>query len=664
MTVSVLDRRPAKASTAINSSSPPGPLPAEQPTGAPSSRAFWLGGAVAAGVTLAVFLPSVRNGWVNWDDADNFLGNPHFRGLGWANMRWILTGSVQDAHWIPLTWLTLSFDYVIWGMNAAGYHLTSLVIHSANALLCYVLAYRLLEQGFAPGARPGDLRAGALVASLCFALHPLRVESVAWITERRDVLMGLFAFATVLAWLRACRSGPDGRPARRWYWTAVGCFAAALLSKAMVVGLPVVLMVLDVYPLRRVGMPDARWRTRLVRFVIVEKAPFLLLSAGAVLVTVAIAAERGHATPLSVLGPVPRVAIAAYGIVFYLWKTIVPWPLSPLYTLFRPVAPWSATYVAAALVVASITALTITLRRRWPAGLATWISFVALLLPMLGLVHSGAQITADRFTYAASAAPAILAGAAIAWSRRAARTGRIAPALGGSVAAAAFVWLVALVALTIPQIGIWKDSVTLWRHAAEVEPESDIPIFYLGWALAEAGRFDEARAHFERSLARVPPELPALRAQFLFHLGIVDLQSRQPGPAEARFRDALRLDPEHPAAWIRLGTTLWARGRREEAEQAWARAVALAPRWPRYQLWEIRQAAAETPAAAVVARGRLAFNLGALLEQHHQPGQALEQYRVAVTLLPDDATACERARRLAATVAGSAPVACGAGARR
>src|SRR4029453_10716480 len=141
MTSSVLAPSPAKAATALPSSPQPGPLPGEPPTVAPSERLFWILGAVVALVTLAVFLPSVWNGWANWDDADNFLGNPHFRGLGWSNIRWIFSGSVQDAHWIPLTWVTLSLDYVIWGMNPAGYHLTSLLIHSVNALLCYVLAY-------------------------------------------------------------------------------------------------------------------------------------------------------------------------------------------------------------------------------------------------------------------------------------------------------------------------------------------------------------------------------------------------------------------------------------------------------------------------------------------------------------------------------------------
>src|SRR5262249_45611351 len=254
------------------------PSPVERPTRASSGRAFWVVGAVVAVLPLAVSLPAVRNGWVNWDDAHNFLDNPNFRGLGWSNLRWTLMDSVQDAHWVPLAWLTLSLDYVFWGMNPAGYHLTSLTIHAVNAFLCYVLAVRLLALGLGAGARQGELRLGGAMAALFFALHPLRVESVAWVTERRDVVMGFFALATVLAWLRAWRRGTDQRPTRAWYWVAVACFALALLSKVMVIGLPIVLLVLDVYPLRRIGR---RWLGPLVSPAIVEKVPFLLLSLAA-----------------------------------------------------------------------------------------------------------------------------------------------------------------------------------------------------------------------------------------------------------------------------------------------------------------------------------------------------------------------------------------------
>jgi len=611
-------------------------------------------GAAVASLTFLAFLSALGNGWVNWDDADNFLANPHYRGLAWANLRWILTGSVQDAHWVPLTWLTLSLDYVLWGMRPAGYHLTAVILHSISAFLCYRLADRLLELGLPSSSRASERRVGAAVAALFWALHPLRVESVAWITERRDVLMGLFAFATLLAWLRACSRGRDARPPRGWYWVAVGCFALALSSKTMVVGLPFVLVVLDVYPLRRIDLAQAGATARLARSVLAEKAPFWLLALAASAVTLVIAGERAHTTPLAVLGVGQRLAVAAYGLAFSLGKTVVPAGLSPLYTLFHPVEPWSMTYVGPAIVVVAITVLTVLARRRWPAGLAAWISYAALLLPMLGLIHSGAQITADRFTYLAAVGPAVLLGATVTWCLAASRAHRIAHWLGPGMAVATMIWLLALAALTMAQIGIWKDSVSLWRRAAEVEPASDIPIFYLGWALEEAGRFDEARAHFEWSLAHVPPELPALRAQFLFHIALVEQRAGRMAAAEARLREALQLDPEHPAALIRLGTALWTREARDEARQAWTRAAALASHWSRYQLWEIRSALEAMPDVPLRERGMLAFHLGTWLEQHGQRGQALELYRRAATLPPGDRTACERASRLDPRAEGGA----------
>ena len=201
-------------------------------------------GTAVASIAFLAFLPALGNGWFNWDDANKFVANPHYRPLDWANLRWILTGSVKGAHWVPLTWLTLSLDYVLWGMRPAGYHLTSVILHSISAFLCYRFADRLLELGLGSSSRGSERRVGAAGAALFWALHPLRVESVAWITERRDVLVGLFAFATLLAWVRACFPRRHARPACGWYWAAVGCFALAFLSKTMVVGLPLVLVVL------------------------------------------------------------------------------------------------------------------------------------------------------------------------------------------------------------------------------------------------------------------------------------------------------------------------------------------------------------------------------------------------------------------------------------
>ena len=206
-------------------------------------------------VTAVVFAPVLRAGFVDWDDPINFLENPYYRGLGWRQLRWMLTANVM-GHWIPVTWLTLGADFAVWGMNPFGYHLTNLLLHSASAALFYFVSQRLLRLAM-PAASPGILSLGAAVAALYFAVHPLRVESVAWITERRDLTSGLFFLLTILAYLKAHERPPAVRAV--WRLAALGAAALALASKSIVMGLPLVLLILDAYPLGRLGPRVRDW---------------------------------------------------------------------------------------------------------------------------------------------------------------------------------------------------------------------------------------------------------------------------------------------------------------------------------------------------------------------------------------------------------------------
>src|SRR5881409_1038208 len=254
----------------------------------------WLAPLLVALFTLAAFLPTLQNQFVNWDDADNFLGSPHYRGLTWTHLRWMWT--THMGHYIPLTWMTLGLDYVLWGMNPVGYHLTSLLLHAANAVVFFFIARRLLTLALpSPSERGHALAVAAGFAALVFAIHPLRVESVAWVTERRDVLSGLFYVSAILVYLLACEGGARGRG---WYWLSVAVFVCALLSKSMVVNLPVVLLILDVYPLRRLG-GAVGWLSESARRVYVEKIPFVLLAAGAS--AIALMAQLSHDTMVSVV---------------------------------------------------------------------------------------------------------------------------------------------------------------------------------------------------------------------------------------------------------------------------------------------------------------------------------------------------------------------------
>src|SRR5881296_409007 len=236
----------------------------------------WLVPALIALVTFAAFLPALQNQFVNWDDHENFLDNPHYRGLGWTHLRWMWTTHL--GHYIPLTWMTLGLDYLLWGMNPVGYHLTSLLLHAANAVVFFFVVRRILTRALPSLSERGHaLAVSAGFAALVFAIHPLRVESVAWVTERRDVLSGLLYLLTILMYLRAREREERGRG---WYWAAVGLFAGALLSKAMAVSVPVVLLILDVYPLRRLG-GFVGWWSEPARRIYIEKIPFVLLAAAA-----------------------------------------------------------------------------------------------------------------------------------------------------------------------------------------------------------------------------------------------------------------------------------------------------------------------------------------------------------------------------------------------
>src|SRR3989454_5913609 len=291
----------------------------------------WLVPVLVALVTFAVFLPALQNQFVNWDDPTNFLDNPYYRGLGWSQLRWMWT-TTHLGHYIPLTWMTLGLDYLLWGMNPFGYHLTSLLLHAANAVVFFFVVHRILPLALPSRYERGHaLAVAAGFAALVFAIHPLRVESVAWVTERRDVLSGLLYLLTILIYLRACERGARGRG---WYWLSVAVFVCALLSKSMVVNLPVVLLILDVYPLRRLGGASGWW-SEPARPVYVEKIPFVLLAAAASAIAVIAQSSVHAAASLAQLSVLGRLAVSAYGLSFYLWKMVVPVNLSPLYELPR-----------------------------------------------------------------------------------------------------------------------------------------------------------------------------------------------------------------------------------------------------------------------------------------------------------------------------------------
>ncbi len=535
--------------------------------------------ALIAAATVAAFLPALQGEFLNWDDDRNFTNNPFYRGLGLSNLRWMWTTFLM-GHYHPITWMTLGADFTIWGMNPFGYHLTSILIHAANSVLLFLVIETLLRLAGRP-----DARIPALVGALLHALHPLRVESVAWITERRDVCCGFFFLLSVLAWLKHVEAERQGKTSPRWLLLSLAAFACSLLSKALGILLPAVLLLLDVYPLKRF-IPGSKVR------VLREKAYFGLLSLADALLM--LFAMRSIQAVRSVAGYdlLERAAQAAYGLCFYVLKTLWPANLIPIYRIDNPLHPGDAKYVLAMIAVAAGTAALVVFRRRVPGALVAWLSMIALLLPVLGVAVTGFQIAADRYTYLALMPAAALA----AWT-----LDRVVPAQRP-----AFALLAVLGVLTWTQCGIWRDSRSLWDRTIAVDPDNYLAYLNRGTSKVDADDPAGALQDYNRSLELKPAydktwnsrgiarervgDLAGARADYdqalqvnpdyglaLTNRGSLRQKTGDLAGAAADAEEAIRRSPEGATAYVLRGSLLRARGDLRGAEADLDRAVALAP---------------------------------------------------------------------------------------
>jgi tetratricopeptide (TPR) repeat protein len=603
----------------------------------------WLAPVVLVLATVVAFLPTLENGFVNFDDIENFLSNRSYRGLGLIQLRWMFT-TVNLGGLIPLTWMTLGFDYLIWGMDPAGYHLTSLLLHALAALAFYFVLLRLLREAQDGSAADAtSLRLGALFGALIFSVHPLRVESVAWVTERRDVLSGLFCLLTVLAYLRAWDARAGDRLGGTWYVASLGLFVCALLSKSMAITLPAVLVLLDCYPLRRLRLSFPDGLGAIARNLLVEKSPFGALSLACVGLTVAAARGNDAMSSLSDVSLLDRLSLSVHSVAFYLWKTVAPVNLAIMYELPEKLDRTAWPFVAAWVVVLAITTACLGLRRRLIALTVAWLAYLIMLAPVSGLVQAGRQMAADRYSYLPCLSWAVLCGAGFLWAWRKTAGPQGEPTRTRSLVMWTGVLIVlGLAALTWKQVGVWHDTETLWTHAAVVAP-SGRAHENLGEVFQDRGQLAEAGAHFE-SLVRIRPRYGPGH----LYLGAVRVQQGRTDEAMKEYAKAARLMPTSAVPHYNMGLALMAQNRPAEAIEQYREAVKLVPTYVNAHnnlgmalagqgrlddgVEHLREALKLDPESAGIHS-----NLGLVLARQGRAAEALQHLGKAVELDPGNA---------------------------
>jgi tetratricopeptide (TPR) repeat protein len=597
---------------------------------APGWRAFWMRNACSPGlislllalVTLAVFWPVAKNDFVNYDDGAYVEKNPTVQaGLTWASVKWAFTTD-YSCNWHPLTWLSHMLDCELFGLHATGHHLVNVLFHLVNVVLLFQLLFRTTRAFWQ----------SALVAAL-FAWHPLRVESVAWVAERKDVLSAFFFLLTLWAYGRYAEFKIQNSKFKRrpmgWYSAALFFFALGLMSKPMLVTLPFVLLLLDYWPLGRVS--GSEFRLSSGRKLLLEKLPFLALSVASSVITYRV--QQGGGAVVIDLSPGGHIANALVSYVRYLGKMF--WPLNLAVFYPHPVHWPVLTVLASALLLILVSAVALQQWRRRPYLAVGWFWYLGMLVPVIGLVQVGLQSMADRYTYLPMIGFWILLiwGAGDFFTSRAGRPVAVA---------AAMVWLAACAFLCRQQIRHWRNSGTLFEHAAQVTVGNYLAYNNLGNYQYAQGKLEEAMADYRKAIAcnsafedplnnlalvlyrqqKYPEAITYFKAALRARPDRVEVHHslaevlRETGvfeEAAEHYRFVLERQPDNAAAHNSLGTVLVKQGRLDEATAQFREAVRCATNAPTARL-----------------------NLALALVDQHRFDQAIPEYLEYLRLKPDD----------------------------
>jgi Flp pilus assembly protein TadD len=564
----------------------------------------WLIAVLLALVTIALYWPATSHDFVNYDDNFYVTSNVHVQnGLTLESLKWAFFNPVA-ANWHPLTLLSHMLDCQLFGLKPWGHHLTSVLLHAVNTVLVFLFLRRLTDAIWR-----------SLLVAAVFGLHPLHVESVAWVAERKDVLSTCFSLLALIFYARYVRcvtsgtcqvTGPKVIPASvlsrvtchpsLFYGLALFFFALGLMSKPMLVTWPFVMLLLDYWPLERFK-PGCAWR------LVGEKIPFFALAAVASVVTFVVQQHGGALGEGENLPFGARSGNALISYCRYLAKMFWPTDLAIFYP-HPGYWPLERVFFAGGLIV-GISVLLYVKRRRYPFLLMGWLWFCGTLVPVIGLVQVGEQAMADRYTYIPSLGMLIV----VIWGAYELTRSWRYQELALSVAGCAVIVL--CLGLTRQQLGHWKDSESLFRHALEVTENNYLAHNDLGTALDRKGQTDEAISQF-RTAIRLTPDY----AEAHNNLGIALVEKGQTDEAISQFQEAIRLKPDDAEAHSNLGNALVEKGQTDEAISQYQEAIRLKP----------DDAEAHN-------------NLGSALVKKGQTDEAINQYQEAIRLKPDCAEA-------------------------
>jgi len=547
---------------------------------------WWLA-ALLVLLTVAIYWPATRCDFINLDDPDCVTENLHVQGgLTWEGVKWAFSNTQQHAYWVPFTWLSHMVACQLFGLNPWGHHLMNVLLHAVNTALVFLVFRRMTQATWR-----------SLVLAAFFGWHPLRVESVAWVTEREDVLSAFFWLLALLAYTKYVEASQiQDSKSKVWYGAALGMFVFGLMSKAMLVTMPCVLLLLDYWPLGRFK-PGGVWR------LVKEKIPFFALAAVMSVVTFVAQKQGGAVKAIEYLPLGARVGNALISYCRYLGRTFWPTDLAVFYP--HPGYWPLANVLLAGVFLTGVSALLLVNRRRHPYLLMGWLWFVGTLVPVIGLVQVGGQAMADRFTYMPSLGVFILT----IWGAYEMAGGRRFQQIALAVASSAAIVL--CLALTRQQLGYWKDSETLFRRTIKVTKNNYIAYNNVGDALLNQGRTGEAMSQFQEAIRINPND-----AEAHYNLGVAFFKESQIGEAISQFQQAIRIKPDYPEAHNNLGTALLNKVQTDDAVSQFQEAIRIKPDYAEAH-----------------------YNLGVALFNQGRTDNAVSQFREAIRIKPDYAEA-------------------------